>query len=197
MITLIVVLGFYNQFDGRSGFPELDKIESAKKMYKEVCKVSFSLEHCWNLLRHLPKWNIEFATKRSKSRKESPTPSPPECVRLENSEFERPIGRKAAKDLQKKRKKPGECGDNGGATILEQMRVELLESRKQRTEHLKEMIQLAKGKDEREKRREVKEQDEADAKIMAVDTMTNLIFNPYLNSRKQEIMERRRTQFFR
>ncbi|XP_017226048.1 glutathione S-transferase T3-like [Daucus carota subsp. sativus] len=191
--------GFYNQFDGRSGYSELDKIDGAKKMYKEVYKTSFSLEHCWNLLRHLPKWNTEFATKKSKARKESPTsPSSPECVMLEKSELERPIGRKAAKELQKKRKRPGmDCDDNSGAAILEQMRVELLESRKQRNEHLKEMMQLAKEKEERERRREEKEQDEADAKIMAMDTRSmGAIEAEYFNSRKQEIMERRRARFF-
>lgn len=168
-------------------------------MYKEVYKTSFSLEHCWNLLRHLPKWNTEFATKKSKARKESPTsPSSPECVMLEKSELERPIGRKAAKELQKKRKRPGmDCDDNSGAAILEQMRVELLESRKQRNEHLKEMMQLAKEKEERERRREEKEQDEADAKIMAMDTRSmGAIEAEYFNSRKQEIMERRRARFF-
>lgn len=46
--------------------------------------------------------------------------------------------------MQKKRKRPGN-EDNGGAAILEQMRVVQLESRKQRNEQLKEMIQLAKG----------------------------------------------------
>ena len=58
------------------------------------------------------------------------------------------------------------------------------------------MIQLAKEQDERDKRREIKEQDEADAKIMAMDTSAmGAIEVEYFNSRKQEIMERRRTRF--
>lgn len=167
-------------------------------MYKEVYKANFGLEHCWNLLRYLPKWNNDFATKKSKTRKETPAvSSPSDCVMLENSEFERPIGRKAAKEMQKKRKRSGnEYENNDGAAILEQMRADQLESRKQRNEHLKEMIQLAKESNEREKRREAKEQDEADAKIMAMDTSSmGTIEAEYFNLRKQEIIERKRSQF--
>ncbi|KAL1808833.1 hypothetical protein ACET3Z_025823 [Daucus carota] len=81
-------------------------IAHAKKLYKDVLNVTFSLEHCWNMLRHLPKWNTEFATKKSKARKESPPlSSSQECEMLEKSEFERPVGRKAAKELQKKKKR--------------------------------------------------------------------------------------------
>lgn len=105
---------------------------------------------------------------------------------LEKSEFERPTGRKTAKELQKKRKRSGiECDDIDGAAILEQIRVELLESTKQKNEHLKEMMQLANEKDECEKRREVKEQDEADVKIMAMYTSSmGAIEIEYFKSRK-------------
>lgn len=78
-------------------------------MYKGVCKHNFSLEHCWKLLRYLPKWNVDFGTKKTKVfQKENPTvnsPSTPDCVLVDNSDFDRPIGRKAAKEIQKKRRK--------------------------------------------------------------------------------------------
>ncbi|KAK1378794.1 hypothetical protein POM88_025538 [Heracleum sosnowskyi] len=132
---------------------QCDKIENAKKMYKEVCKANFTFEHCWKLLRYLPKWNANFATKKSKARKESSTtssPSTPDCVVLEKSEFERPIERKTAKEMEKKKKRMGnEYDDNGAAAILEQIRTDQLESRKQRYERLKEMIQLAKEREDR------------------------------------------------
>ena len=100
-------------------------------MYKDACKINFSLEHCWKLLRYLPKWNADFATKKIKARKESlknVSPSSPEVVVLENSEVERPIGRKAAKEIQKKRKRFGnEHDDDSGAAILEQIRADQLE----------------------------------------------------------------------
>ncbi|KAK1352900.1 NAM-associated domain-containing protein [Heracleum sosnowskyi] len=140
--------------------------------------------------------------KKSKARKESSTtssPSTPDCVVLEKSEFQRPIGRKTAKEMEKKRKRMGnEYDDNGSAAILEQMRADQLESRKQRNEHLQEMIQLAKERENREKRREAKEQDEADAKIMAMDTSSmGDIEVEYFNSRKREIIERRRAHVSR
>ncbi|XP_017230111.2 glutathione S-transferase T3 isoform X2 [Daucus carota subsp. sativus] len=193
--------GYYNQVEGKSGCSEADKINNAKDMYKNLCKHNFSLEHCWNLLRHLPKWNIEFGTKKAKIfQKDSPkvsSPSTPDCEMLGNSAFERPIGRKAAKEIQKKRKKlDNEFGDYGGAAILEKMMADQNECRKQRNEHLKEMRQLAKDRDEREKRRAAAEQDEADAKIMAMDTSSmGAIEVEYFNSRKQEIIERRRNLF--
>lgn len=167
-------------------------------MYKDFCKHNFSLEHCWKLLRYLPKWNTEFATKKPKLfQKDSPTtssPSTPDCVMLGNSDLERPIGRKAAKEIQKKRKKfDNECGEDDGVAILEKIRADQSESKKQRNEYLKEMLQLAKERDEREKRRQAAEQDEADAKIMAMDISSlGKIEVEYFNSRKQEIIERRR-----
>ncbi|KAL1811051.1 hypothetical protein ACET3Z_021116 [Daucus carota] len=146
----------------------------AKIMYKDIYKTNFSLEHCWKVLRNLPKWNASFATKKPKKiQKDNPagsSPCTPEYVVLDDSELKRPIGRKAAKEMEKKRKRSENEHDDGGAAILEQMRADQLESKKQRNEHLKEMIQLAKERAEREKERDEREkirvtheQDEADA----------------------------------
>lgn len=101
--------------------------------------------------------------------------------------------------MEKKRKRLGnEYDDNGSAAILEQIRADQLESRKQRNEHLKEMIQLAKEREDREKRREAKEQDEIDAKIMAMNTSSmGEIEAEYFKSRKQEIIERMRNHVSR
>ncbi|KAL1803925.1 hypothetical protein ACET3Z_032572 [Daucus carota] len=174
-------------------------------MYKDLYHTNFSLEHCWKILRNLPKWNASFATKKPKnSQKDSAASSPctPECVVLEDSELKRPVGRKAAKEIERKRKRSENEHDDGGAAILEQMRADHLESKKQRNEHLKEMIQLAKERaerekerDEREKIREAHEQNEADAKIMAVDTSDmGDLEKEYFNSRKKEIIERIRSR---
>ncbi|WCJ23186.1 hypothetical protein M5689_005228 [Euphorbia peplus] len=124
--------GFYSQADGRSGYSEDDKIRCAKDMYKNVIKNTFSVEHCWKILRYSPKWNLKFGTDKSNvSYKDDLTahsPSTAECVRLGNSEFERPTGRKAAKEIQRNRKRlENEHDDDGGAAILEQMRADQLE----------------------------------------------------------------------
>ncbi|WOH03761.1 hypothetical protein DCAR_0623161 [Daucus carota subsp. sativus] len=166
--------GFYEQVGIPSGCSEDDKICRAKIMYKDIYKTNFSLEHCWKVLRNLPKWNASFATKKPKKiQKDNPagsSPCTPEYVVLDDSELKRPIGRKAAKEMEKKRKRSENEHDDGGAAILEQMRADQLESKKQRNEHLKEMIQLAKERAEREKERDEREkirvtheQDEADA----------------------------------
>ncbi|KAK1398666.1 NAM-associated domain-containing protein [Heracleum sosnowskyi] len=119
-----------------------------------------------------------------------------------SQELKRPVGRKDAKEIEKKRKRSKNEHDDGGAAILEQLRADHLESKKQRNEHLKEMIQLAKERterekerDEREKKIEAHEQSEGDAKIMAVDTsVMGDIEREYFNSRKKEIIERIRTR---
>ncbi|KAK1365414.1 hypothetical protein POM88_040975 [Heracleum sosnowskyi] len=99
--------GFYNQVGVPSGCSEDDKISRAKVIYKDIYKTNFSLEHCWKVLRNLPKWNASFATKKPKnSQKDSlaaSSPCTPECVVLEDSELRRPIGRKAAKEMEKKK----------------------------------------------------------------------------------------------
>ncbi|KAK1388008.1 hypothetical protein POM88_016186 [Heracleum sosnowskyi] len=198
--------GFYTQVGAPSGYSEDDKIRNAKAMYKDNYKSNFSLEHCWKVLKNLPKWNATFATKKPKnSRNDSPTaasPGTPECVVLGDTELKRPIGRKAAKKNEKKRKRSENEQDDGGAAILEQIRADQLESKKQRNEHLKEMVQLAKEraerekeKDERAKKKEANKQDEADAKIMAVDTSDmGALEIEYFNARKKEIIERIRNR---
>lgn len=69
-----------------------------------------------------------FCYKKSKTRRKGSTNSflsNPECVILENSELERPIGRKVAKEMQKNKKRLGnELDDDCGAAILEQMRAD-------------------------------------------------------------------------
>lgn len=55
------------------------------------------------------------------------------------------------------------------------------------------MLQLAKERDAREKRKETAEQDEADDKIMTMDISSmGAIEVEYFNLRKQEITERKR-----
>ena len=88
-------------------------------MYKKFCKANFYLEHYWNLLRHLPILNNDFATKKPKSQKETPLiSSPSDCVLLESSDVERPIGRKTAKEMEKKRKRPRRRSCNSKTDVL-------------------------------------------------------------------------------
>ncbi|KAF5480572.1 hypothetical protein F2P56_001311 [Juglans regia] len=46
----------------QSGTTEQDKIEKAKMLYKEMVGSNFTMEHCWCLLRHQPKWQQHIST---------------------------------------------------------------------------------------------------------------------------------------
>ncbi|GAY47085.1 hypothetical protein CUMW_101940 [Citrus unshiu] len=55
----------FSQIENRqqSGVNEQDKA-----LYKEMFKTKFTFEHCWNILRHHPKWLIDNQAKREKKK---------------------------------------------------------------------------------------------------------------------------------
>ena len=79
-------------------------------MFKEIYKCNFQFEHCWLLLKNLPKWALNKP--KENSRKELPqTPDSidqDQAVRddvlLDDTmDFQRPIGRKAKKPNRKRK----------------------------------------------------------------------------------------------
>uniref|UniRef100_A0A7N2LZW6 No apical meristem-associated C-terminal domain-containing protein n=1 Tax=Quercus lobata TaxID=97700 RepID=A0A7N2LZW6_QUELO len=61
-----------------SGVNEQNKIIKAKEAYLKVQAVPFKFDHCWNILRHQPKW-LELVAKPQKSqtiRRSTATSSP-------------------------------------------------------------------------------------------------------------------------
>ncbi|KAF5464003.1 hypothetical protein F2P56_005356 [Juglans regia] len=107
-----------------SGATEQDKIEKAKIMYKEIEKSNFTLDHCWCLLRHQPKWQqhmISLNTRRRPHDKRPANEQSSEVVdNVVEENIERPPGKKAEKDNLRKRKAQQSCdADFNGA--LEKM----------------------------------------------------------------------------
>ena len=49
---------------------------NAKALYKEMFKTKFTFEHCWNILRHHPKWLTDNQVKREKKKGLISTSSP-------------------------------------------------------------------------------------------------------------------------
>ncbi|KAM4127769.1 hypothetical protein ACJW30_02G113900 [Castanea mollissima] len=49
---------YLSQIDSmnQSGMTKEDKINKARQQYQTLQGSTFSHEHCWNLLKHLPKW---------------------------------------------------------------------------------------------------------------------------------------------
>ncbi|KAG6666837.1 hypothetical protein CIPAW_01G060300 [Carya illinoinensis] len=52
-----------------SGANKKDKIDKTKILYRENLKHNFTMDHCWNLLRHQPKWqaHMDFIKKKNGS----------------------------------------------------------------------------------------------------------------------------------
>ncbi|XP_035547362.1 glutathione S-transferase T3-like [Juglans regia] len=90
-----------------SGTTEQDKIENAKMLYKEMVGSNFTMEHCWYLLRHQPKWQQHIST-FGKKRKPQEKYVDEVDVDLAEEDLEvlteRPPGKKAEKERERKRK---------------------------------------------------------------------------------------------
>ncbi|KAF5470545.1 hypothetical protein F2P56_011049 [Juglans regia] len=82
-------------------------IEKAKMLYKEMVGSNFTMEHCWCLLRHQPKWQQHIST-FGKKRKPQEKYVGEVDVDLAEEDLEvlteRPPGKKAEKERERKRK---------------------------------------------------------------------------------------------
>lgn len=81
-------------------------------MYQELSKskTSFQFEHCWDVLKHQPKWIAECQKKKPKRGRSVVAPSP-ELINPEEDvshdtfmDLERSTGRKCGKEQRKKNK---------------------------------------------------------------------------------------------
>ncbi|XP_020243819.1 glutathione S-transferase T2-like [Asparagus officinalis] len=116
--------GYYAQISARqqSGISESDKVCQAVELYTSIQKHPFQFLHCWRELKDAPKWRIDSSKKKSKtpyksghasSSPASSIPSSPDTINLGEDDIardtfseglERPIGRKATKELLRKGK---------------------------------------------------------------------------------------------
>ncbi|XP_062019370.1 glutathione S-transferase T3-like [Rosa rugosa] len=197
--------GYYEQILNRpqSGETEQDKLQRAKKMYREREKVAFLQEHNWNILKYEQKW-ISFSAKKAaiattrKRKSVNPEASLQNAsspivldegngATSEPSFMERPIGQKQAKDLLKKEKVKENV-----ASQLEQFRAFKRETERRKEER----FQLSLSQEEKlyilkEKKEQAKQQREDD-KIMLIDITTLPEMQAaYFRDRQAEIMARR------
>lgn len=201
--------GYYAQIQNnyQSGVTEQDKILQALEMYKELQRKSFQYLHCWNILKFHPKWLEGSSRKKSKnSKKASPatsSPSTPSSVHVEDENFtdetfahlERPVGRKAQKERNRKGK---DCMQEitPAAQFIEQYRVDKKEIQRERVEQFQKALVVQQEMLELQKQKlRLKEQKE-EKRIMATDT-TNMdpMEAQYYELLKREIMEKKLASF--
>ncbi|KAL6214230.1 hypothetical protein ACLB2K_013668 [Fragaria x ananassa] len=96
-----------------SGTTEQDRMLEAKQKFRKLLKRNFAYEHCWNLLKFHPKWNLELSRKKPKTIPATPSLDTPstslDTVDLADDDGQgneaqglvRPIRKKAAKTLAK------------------------------------------------------------------------------------------------
>ena len=80
-------------------------------MFRNLLGASFQFEHCWNVLRHNPKW-VNHCTKEKQKKRPAATSFASEPIQLEENDasqaafvdLERPLGRKSEKARLSKRK---------------------------------------------------------------------------------------------
>ncbi|KAI8540090.1 hypothetical protein RHMOL_Rhmol09G0234900 [Rhododendron molle] len=178
----------------QSGMTEQDKIREAKKMYQDldVKHFAFQFEHCWDVLKHQPKWFQECEKKKPKRGRTVATPlaelvNPQEDVADEIIQVERPIGNKIAKEQRKKNK----TNDHASAPIV-QVLNELKEDKKAANEKKLELLQISYGlQAEKLKMEQLKEE----ARIMMLDTSgMPPMQQEYIHQRQMEIVERRKNK---
>uniref|UniRef100_A0A2N9EGQ4 No apical meristem-associated C-terminal domain-containing protein n=1 Tax=Fagus sylvatica TaxID=28930 RepID=A0A2N9EGQ4_FAGSY len=122
-----------------SGLNEQDK---QRKCLESYLVPSFQFEHCWNVLRHNPKWLDHIANEKPK-RKSAATPFASEPIQLEQDDasqaaLERPLGRKSEKARLSKRKSSDSLCAN-----LEEILSDMQEAKKLKSDEKKELLERA------------------------------------------------------
>ncbi|KAG6633483.1 hypothetical protein CIPAW_12G051300 [Carya illinoinensis] len=108
--------GFLAQVESMhpSGTNEQDKIDKAKALYRSTQKNNYNLDHCWNLLRHQPKWQVHMDNLPTKRKTGCPTVPAAIAIDVEENEsmstnLERLLGKKSEKQWERKRKHEESC----------------------------------------------------------------------------------------
>ncbi|XP_004293182.1 PREDICTED: glutathione S-transferase T3-like [Fragaria vesca subsp. vesca] len=140
----------------RSGYTEQDKIVEAKETYKKEERHAFVLDHCWVVLRFQQKWMDEHQNQESKRQQQKVRSSKNhDSINLEDdleapepASLKRPIGRKAAKEANKKAKSNDEGSANEKESKirseLEEFRAKRLESDRIKAEQFKLLLDTQK-----------------------------------------------------
>ncbi|GAB2293129.1 hypothetical protein Dimus_038247 [Dionaea muscipula] len=122
----------------QSGQTEQGRFTEALELYAYENNKSFQYHHCWEVLKDSPKWQASLPSKKQRS---SNGANPSMADTVQDSEpstnQERPLGRKASKELLKK-KKGKEVGEGSNSTFTAEFWNQRAEREKERAEREKE-----------------------------------------------------------
>ncbi|KAG2689166.1 hypothetical protein I3760_09G127700 [Carya illinoinensis] len=169
------------------------QIDKAKALYRSTQKSNYNLDHCWNLLRHQPKWQVHMDNLPTKRKTGCPTVPAAIAIDVEENEsmstnLERPLGKKSEKQRERKRKYEESCNsqfDEKLSNMETDRRIMMIERRETAMKAKKnraEIILLKKKKMEME------------VMMLNVDNM-NAVQREYFKSIQIEILEKHRTEF--
>ncbi|XP_030933006.1 glutathione S-transferase T3-like [Quercus lobata] len=204
-----------------SGKTNEDKLNAAKELYQVLQHTKFQYEHCWNLLKHSPKWlaigNSQQPKKRGRS--EPSSRSNLESISLEDDDIpqvpivslERPLGVKAQKERLKKQK-----SREGTTSHIEDILNVMMEERRKMSEmkmaciekgrlvdqehdmariQLKDKkLEIARMKEENEMEKLRMEKLKEEKELMMMDvSMLSPLQQEYIRQCQMEILEKRRS----
>ncbi|KAG6654179.1 glutathione S-transferase T3-like [Carya illinoinensis] len=186
--------GFLAQVESMhpSGTNEQDKIDKAKALYRSTQKSNYNLDHCWNLLRHQPKWQVHMDNLPTKRKTGCPTVPATIAIDVEENEsmstnLERPLGKKSEKQRERKRKHEKSCNgqfDEKLSNMEADRRLMMIERRETAMKAEKDRAEIISLK---------KKKMEMEVMMLNVDNM-NAVQREYFKSIQIEILEKHRTE---
>ncbi|XP_038698850.1 uncharacterized protein LOC119996334 isoform X1 [Tripterygium wilfordii] len=179
-----------------SGMGEKDKLNEALKTWAlEEKEKSFKLLHCYNVLKNSHKWMTEVVLPTSRRN----IPASAECYTIGDDDIpsghvepDRPIGRKAEKELRRKKKMKVEDSEESTASVNFRHSQEMLQKR--HDQRMEVVVEDTKKMDElmEMKREKIRlDQEWREEKLMTVD-MTNLseMQRKFVEMKQKKIFER-------
>ncbi|KAF5470814.1 hypothetical protein F2P56_011303 [Juglans regia] len=170
-------------------------IEKAKLMYRSTQKGNYNLDHCWNLLRHQPKWQVHMDNLPTKRKKGCSTVTATNATDVEVCEsmsinLERPLGKKAEKERETKRNRK----ESSPVDFDERFDARLSHMESDRKITMIERREAVSRADrDRTEIIELKKKMEMEIMSMNVDNM-NAVQREYFKSLQMEIIEKRRNE---
>lgn len=147
-------VGCYAQIQQESGLSEEDLVLKAEALFKASTGKTFHLFHCWNVLKNDLRWTATRSFDRSnkasrKFQSASPhsadsSPATPDSVNHGEDDndtnfFERPMGRKLAKETPKKNKERSSTASSA-ATILQSWKEEYTKNEREKKERIEKKL---------------------------------------------------------